>query len=165
MKTLLPSEPTWHPDWAVDDLGNLDRAWPSEDARLAIDGPTIPASSTARARVEAERASGHAGQIIVYGMEDDGKSSNDDAADSPDEPMQPGILVACKSPDPQMGTSFGLRALHVINKCQGVIERNASGEHDELLREIDDVRALQASQCARTGGPNLLTTFPACLLS
>ena len=164
MKTLLPSEPTWHPDWALDDLGNLDRGWPSEDARLAIDGPTIPASSNTRTRVKAERASGPAGPIIADGMEDDGKSSNDDAADSPDEPVQPGILVACKSPDPQMGTSFGLRALHVINKCQGVIERNASGEHDELLREIDDVRALQASPMC-THRPNLLTTFLACLLS
>ena len=154
MKTLLPSEPNWHPDWALDDLGNLDRGWPSEDARLAIDGP-IPASSNTRTRVKAERASGHAGAIVVAGMTDGGKASNDHAANAPDEPVQAGILVACKSPDPQIGTSFGLRALHVINKCQGVFERNASGEHDELLREIDDVRACTpAHERANNGIPN-----------
>lgn len=48
------------------------------------------------------------------------------------------------------GTLFGPHhALHVINKCQGVIERIPSGEHDELPRDIDDVRAC-----------GLLTTVP-----
>lgn len=137
MKTLLPSEPNWQPDWALDGLGDgLDRGWPSMDARVAIDGQ---ACFTDRTRVQAQRLTGPAGPIIATGMVDDGNSSTD-AADSADEPVQTGILVACKSPDPQTGTSFSQRALHVITKCQDVLERNASGEHDVLLREIDELK-------------------------
>ena len=156
MKTLLPSESNWQPDWALDGLGDgLDRGWPSMDARVAIDGQ---ACFTDRTRVQAQRLTGPAGPIIATGMVDDGNSSSDAAADSTDEPVQTGILVACKSPDPQTGTSFSQRALHVITKCQDVLERNASGEHDVLLREIDEVRASNIQACPHTAPTRRLGT-------
>ena len=53
---------------------------------------------------------------------------------------------------------------HQYVSMQGVVYRASCSRHDELLREIDDVRALQASPMC-THRPNLLTTFLACLLS
>lgn len=69
--------------------------------------------------------------------------SNSPPTGSP-EPVQTGVLVGGKTPEPQACVSFGLRALQIINKCQPIIERaagdNADSQSMELLREIDELK-------------------------